>query len=113
MTERLDILAQTATKLSALEMRARLAQSNAPTDIGWELLGRVKELRERCSLLHELSAHAASKAVAELVIAVVALERSAGGAVMCEQHPEVLATDLWGAAPVCEPCRKRLQNIRG
>jgi hypothetical protein len=114
VSDLLLILDQTATKLGALQTRLQPTTTRRPTDTEWDLLGHVKELEQRCKMLHDLREHSNRQLVAqlaELVTEVVAIEKRAGGSVVCELHPDVLATHLWDGEPVCSLCYDRQQEM--
>ena len=101
------ILAETEGKLAALEARL-LAWLG--TDPGWKLLGKVKELLERCHILLELGEHASARAISELVVEATAAERISLGAFPCVHHPLAVAART-ASAPLCRPCYDRLLAI--
>jgi hypothetical protein len=102
-----EFLTETTRKL--IKLHAQLAGTPRPR---WDLIGTVRELAERCQILQELGANLPSRAVSQLVIDVVSLEKLAGGAPACDMHPARPATRSWEGAPVCQECSERLEQLR-
>ena len=99
-----EIFSETEEKLVALESKLHAWVGTEP---GRVLLGKVRELLERCRALQQLGDEAATRAIGDLIIEVTAAERISMGAVTCAQHPLSVATRA-SSDPLCRACCDQL-----